>query len=244
MFAAAILGLVAADVRGEESRLQQSQWRTGNLTITMECEEDSLTSQAELVCKSVLSEFEGLFKRRVSNSHVMVRMVDENQLRESLIEEAAGTKTPQNSQNLKLANLRGLRVWLPGCVIQGTTAGADGQYQIKINKSVGNRFGRVLAHEMTHVLVRQTFGRGQNLFLNEGIAEFIAEKQFPSQVGMDLKNSAAHKGKVLRPYVTGYQFCAQNAEHPQFSQFFASTLDSPNGSVGELELSWANFKKK
>ncbi len=125
--------------------------------------------------------------------------------------------------------------------VQGVTLYDRDSCTIQIAKKRISTFGRVLAHEVTHVFVREAFGQALNRTLNEGLAEYMAAQEFPSEVERDMRNAAA-KGFVpqgLRTYVDGHRFCKSFAEDANFAAFFAREIKkSTHTDFSELKEVW------
>lgn len=128
----------------------------------------------------------------------------------------------------------------PAGKIQGMTVfhhGSNlGAIRISSQRSVG--FGRILAHEVTHVFVREVFGRVRNRVLNEGLAEYLASLQFPSEVKRDLRSAASSSSASLRQYVDGYRFCEQFAGDERFPGFLKREINRNLGNYEELKAQW------
>jgi len=109
--------------------------------------------------------------------------------------------------------------------------------QIPLRKS--SSFGRVLAHEVTHAFVREAYGRVINRTLNEGLAEYMASLEFPSEVRHDLQRArGSGLMLVLRPYVDGQQFCQDHATDPHFGSFLASEFKTSHLTYSQLSKAW------
>ena len=125
--------------------------------------------------------------------------------------------------------------------VQGVTLYDRDSCTIQIAKKRISTFGRVLAHEVTHVFVREAFGQAFNRTLNEGLAEYLAAQEFPAEVERDMRNASA-KGFVpqaLRTYVDGHRFCKHFAEDANFAAFFASEIKkSTYTDFSELKIAW------
>ena len=125
--------------------------------------------------------------------------------------------------------------------VQGVTLYEKDSCTIQIAKKRISTFGRVLAHEVTHVFVREAFGQAFNRTLNEGLAEYLAAQEFPAEVERDMRNAGA-KGFVpqaLRTYVDGHRFCKHFAEDENFAAFFASEIKkSTHANFSELKTAW------
>jgi hypothetical protein len=127
-------------------------------------------------------------------------------------------------------------------VPQGITFCADDGFIIQISNQRSSSFGRVLAHETTHVLLREAYGQTINLALTEGLAEYIAQQSYPSEVQRQM--SAAATGgltRVMRPYVEGYRFISRHAHDPAFAEFFAVEIKVPCDSGRDLEKHWKEW---
>ncbi len=124
--------------------------------------------------------------------------------------------------------------------IQGMTYYTEDECSVHISKRRISSWGRVLSHEVVHVFVYETYGRSQNRLLNEGLAEYLAEKAFPSEVRRDLRNAinSVSMASTLNPYVDGYRFISEHATDENFSKFFASEIKNRFTSYELLQRAW------
>jgi len=133
--------------------------------------------------------------------------------------------------------------------IQGITYHSRKESRIVISKRYAANWERILAHETVHVFVRAVYGRAINQILNEGLAEYIAEKVFPTKTHLNPKTAIFDER--FRPYSEGFRFCEQYATDPYFSDFFALEIKKPGHSLRNLIKLWdlrkikhAQFEKK
>jgi len=130
--------------------------------------------------------------------------------------------------------------------VQGVTIYRPTSCTIQISTKRSSTFGRVLAHEVTHVFVREVFGKAANSTLNEGFAEYLAAQEYPSEVKRDMKAAASQRvlSCNLKPYVEGHQFCERFADDVRFPEFFASQISSKETSGYQaLKQAWDNQKQ-
>ncbi len=192
----------------------------------------------EIVVLRTAASFKELFHQSVEKATVHVRSVDRRDMGEMFhFQERTLPSGRRVIVSQRIANIAEMMVRSRGCQVEGMTFGEKGDYEVKIAGLSGEKFERVLAHELVHVLVRETHGDGANLFLNEGIAEYLAGKQFPSEVQHDRGDSKTSNA-VLRPYVEGLDFCRRHASDARFAAFFTEQLNHPVTSSRELEEIW------
>jgi hypothetical protein len=127
--------------------------------------------------------------------------------------------------------------------VQGVTFYGNDGYIIQISSRRTSSLGRVLAHETTHVLVREVYGKVENTLLSEGFAEYLADQIFPAEVRAQMR---ATQGKIIppsmRPYVEGYRFVYNHADDPMFKDFLAVELKNPASSGRDLENRWKEWE--
>ncbi|MCC7518777.1 MAG: hypothetical protein IT578_06290 [Verrucomicrobiae bacterium] len=112
--------------------------------------------------------------------------------------------------------------------------------EVRVGSEEARSFGRVLAHEITHVFVREAFGRAANRALSEGFAEYVASLSFGAEVRHDMR-AAFHprtRGTRILPYVNGFNFCLHYAEKPAFASFFAEQISLPDFGMSQLLTVW------
>ncbi|MBI4025606.1 MAG: hypothetical protein HY360_11550 [Verrucomicrobia bacterium] len=123
--------------------------------------------------------------------------------------------------------------------VQGTTVHQANCSTIQISNSRTSSWGRVFAHELTHVFVREAYGRSLNRTLNEGLAEYIAAMLFSSEVRRDLRNATrGPTAAALRPYVEGFRFIAEHVADERLPAFLESEMKTGDGSYRSLREAW------
>jgi hypothetical protein len=212
--------------------------QAGGLRITLANGDDRMAVEAQAVVTRTTALFEELFHRPVESANICIRLVNSRQMGELVRFEQIARQGGRAVVRLQIVNNPGLMVRNQGFHVEGMTFGKNGSYEVKILQDQDQRFGRILAHEITHVLVRQTFGESANSYLNEGIAEYLAEKLFPTDVQRDRKGVSAASSRDILPYVEGLGFCRSHATDENFPKFFASQLRRPVDSGRDLEASW------
>jgi hypothetical protein len=127
--------------------------------------------------------------------------------------------------------------------LEGVTLFTDSTCVIQISTQRTSTWGRILAHEMGHVLIHQAYGQPSNLWLNEGIAEYLAGESFPSEVRTAYRKNASQRLLPIQviPYVEGLRFCNSHAEDAKFPGFFEVEIKNSVKSVEELVTKWEKF---
>lgn len=214
-------------------------FKFADLSVTFDGIPSASLNEAKDTVRKSISDFEQITHKHVPCSRVLVRLVTPESMNEMVQFKEHVDLSGRKHISMQMLNMRGLSVWTKGCKLEGMTVGSAGEYVIKIVDQSGLNFNRVLAHEMTHVYVKQSFGEGSNQMLNEGLAEYIASLQYAFDVTGDLKNAEKSTVRQLQPYVIGYQFCKEHAREKQFADFFQKELDSNHSSYGSLKKAWS-----
>lgn len=128
--------------------------------------------------------------------------------------------------------------------LQGLTKPTEAGYSILISNERTSTWGRILAHELAHVVLQEAFGVHRNQWLSEGMAEVLACKSFPSEVIRSYNRQEKKKfvAAELVPYIEGYWFCRRHFEESCFARFYESEAKNSVDSMSELESRWQQFK--
>ncbi len=183
--------------------------------VTFENAASEVVEEAGAIVATALQHFEKVTQRKTGNRPIRVRFVE-------------------------ILSARGMEHLGDGR-IQGVTHHEADFSVIEISTRRTSSWGRTLAHELTHVFVREAYGKVANRTLNEGLAEYVAFRIFPSEVSRDLSNAHASLGPLSparRPYVEGLRFVAQHASDKRFPNFFESAIKNPNSSYQDLKETW------
>ncbi len=123
--------------------------------------------------------------------------------------------------------------------LRGVTTHGSASSTIRIATGQRSSWGRILAHEVTHAFVRNAYGTAVNTTLNEGLAEYMAEQFYASEVHRDLHNAQwGHFSEKLLPYVEGHRFCSEHVEDHEFPEFFAKEIKKGTSSYNCLAYEW------
>ena len=184
-----------------------------NLQVVFENTDSEAAEEGKKIIAQCAARFEEITHRKLSEWTVQIRFEEKIQTR-----------------GMALAGHDGLR---------GVTTHSKTASTIRI--AIGNKsnWGRILAHEVTHAFVRNAYGPALNDTLNEGLAEYMAEQLYPSEVHRDMHNASWGRfSEKLLPYVEGHRFCCEHATDRAFPSFFANEIKQGTSSYDCLAYEW------